>query len=76
MGSLEPEINAQTHEIGLVIDVVTKTQEYASNVCSVARSTLLHCGYNGRLSTGGDLFSFFYLSGILKSYLEYFLKCF
>jgi len=55
MGDLEPEPIIHSHEIGLVIDVVADTQEYANTVCSVARSTLLHQGYPGRLSTGGNL---------------------
>ena len=55
MGTLEPESNMIPHEVGLVIDVVAATQEYANTVCSVARSTLLHHGYEGRLSTGGNL---------------------
>jgi len=55
MGILEPEKNAVPHEVGIIIDVVAETQEYASTVCSVARSTLLHHGYDGRMSTGGNL---------------------
>lgn len=55
MGALEPEEIIRSHEIGIIIDVVAETQEYASTVCSVARSTLLHHGYLGRMATAGNL---------------------
>ena len=55
MGELEPGIKNVAHEIGLVIDVVAETQEMADTVCAVARSTLLHYGYDGRLATAGNL---------------------
>ena len=55
MGKLEPRTDTESHEIGIVIDVVADTQEHASAVCSVARSTLLHYGYPGRIATAGNL---------------------
>lgn len=55
MGQLEPGGNPDSHEIGIVIDVVADTQEQAAAVCSVARSTLLHYGYPGRIATAGNL---------------------
>ena len=55
MGALEPETQVTAHEIGIVIDAVADTQEHASAVCSVARSTLLHHGYPGRIATAGNL---------------------
>lgn len=42
-------------EIGIVIDAVAETQEQANTVCSFARSTMLHYGYTGRISTAGNL---------------------
>lgn len=42
-------------EIGIVIEAVAKTQEQANTICSFARSTLLHFGYDGRKSTAGNL---------------------
>jgi len=39
----------------LVIEVVAKDQEQANAVCSYVRSTLLHYGYPGRISTAGNL---------------------
>ena len=55
MGELEPMRQAQPHEIGLVIEVVARTQSLADTICSFARSTLLHIGYPGRQSTAGNL---------------------
>lgn len=55
MGDLEPCDQITSHEIGIVIDAVADTQEQASTVCSVARSTLLHHGYEGRIATAGNL---------------------
>jgi hypothetical protein len=55
MGNLEPETEIASHEVGIVIDVVADTQEHADAVCSVARSTLLHYGYPGRIATAGNL---------------------
>ena len=55
MGPLEPTPTIGSHEVGLVIDAVSDTQEHANTVCSVARSTLLHYGYPGRMATAGNL---------------------
>lgn len=55
MGQLEPGGNPDAHEIGIVIDVVADTPEQSAAVCSVARSTLLHYGYPGRIATAGNL---------------------
>ena len=55
MGALEPVNQIMGYEAGIVIDAVADTQERASAVCSVARSTLLHYGYPGRIATAGNL---------------------
>ena len=55
MASLEPTTEIAGHEIGIVIDVVADTPEHANAVCSVARSSLLHYGYPGRIATAGNL---------------------
>ena len=39
----------------VMIDVVGKTQEIADTICSLARSRMLHCDYDGRKSTAGNL---------------------
>ena len=55
MGALEPNLQVTSHEIGIVIDAVADTQEHSAAACSVARSTLLHYGYPGRIATAGNL---------------------
>ena len=42
-------------ELGIVIEAVADTQETANTICSFARSTMLHFGYEGRISTAGNL---------------------
>ncbi len=42
-------------ELGIIIEAVAETQELASTICSFARSTMLHFGYDGRKSTAGNL---------------------
>ena len=42
-------------ELCIIIDAVAPTQEQANTICSFARSTLLHYGYEGRISTAGNL---------------------
>lgn len=41
--------------LGVVIDIVGKTQEIADTVCALVRSRMLHCDYEGRKSTAGNL---------------------
>ncbi len=41
--------------LGVVIDVVGKTQQIADTVCALVRSRMLHCDYEGRRSTAGNL---------------------
>lgn len=55
MGDMEPLKAACGHELGIVIEAVCPTQENADSLVSVARSTLLHYGYPGRISTAGNL---------------------
>ncbi len=55
MGDAEPAREHAAHELGLVIEAVAPTREGADTLCSLARSTLMHHGYEGRLSTGGNL---------------------
>ncbi|MBC8239608.1 MAG: acyclic terpene utilization AtuA family protein [Alphaproteobacteria bacterium] len=54
MGPQEP-VSTPAHEIGLVIDVVAPDQATADGGCALVRSTLLHFGFPGRLSTAGNL---------------------
>ncbi len=55
MGALEPEKKTRAYELGIVIEAVAPTQEGADSLCSLTRSTLLHYGYPGRISTAGNL---------------------
>ena len=41
--------------MGVIIDVIGKTQEIADTVCALVRSRMLHCDYNGRKSSAGNL---------------------
>jgi hypothetical protein len=55
MGAQEPEKDSRPCELGLVMEVIAGTQKQANYVCSYVRSTLLHFGYPGRISTAGNL---------------------
>jgi hypothetical protein len=55
MGPTEPVTRTQSHELGIVIEAISPTQEEADSLVSVTRSTLLHYGYPGRISTAGNL---------------------
>ena len=55
MGALEPHPDQLPHELGIVIEALADTQETANTIVSFARSTLLHFGYPGRMSTAGNL---------------------
>lgn len=55
MGQLEPIQAITSHEVGIIIEVIAKSQDLADTICSFTRSTLLHYGYPGRVSTAGNL---------------------
>lgn len=55
MGALEPTPIISGHEIGIIIEAVASSQEDANTICSFARSTMLHFGYDGRIATAGNL---------------------
>ena len=42
-------------ELLIIIEAVAPTQEEANTICGFARSTMLHYGYEGRISTAGNL---------------------
>lgn len=53
---LFPTLERRTgHELAIVIEAVAADQEQADTICGFARSTLLHFGYEGRISTAGNL---------------------
>lgn len=41
--------------LGIILDVVGKTQAIADEICALVRSRMLHCDYDGRKSTAGNL---------------------
>jgi len=41
--------------LGIIMDIVGKTQEIADTVCALVRSRMLHCDYPGRKSSAGNL---------------------
>jgi len=55
MGNLEPSRGSCCHELGVIIEAVSKSQEVANTICSFARSTMMHYGYPGRIATAGNL---------------------
>ena len=55
MGKLEPVKQTQSHELGIVIEAVSDSQEHSDTICAFARSTMLHFGYEGRRATAGNL---------------------
>ncbi|HAT49168.1 MAG: acyclic terpene utilization AtuA family protein [Nitrospirae bacterium] len=54
MGSWEPHPHPG-HELGLVLEVMAPQQALADGACALLRSTLLHYGFPGRLTTAGNL---------------------
>ena len=54
MGEQEP-VRQKSHELGIVIEVVAPSQAQANTILSFTRSTMLHYGFPGRLSTAGNL---------------------
>ncbi|PGL72588.1 acyclic terpene utilization AtuA family protein [Bacillus sp. AFS055030] len=54
LGSKEIE-SFNGHEIGVLFEVIAKTQELANSICATVRSTFLHFGYEKRKSTAGNL---------------------
>ncbi|MDD2491548.1 MAG: acyclic terpene utilization AtuA family protein [Bacteroidales bacterium] len=51
-----PNLETQVaHELMIIIEAVAPTQDQADTICGFARSTMLHYGYEGRISTAGNL---------------------
>lgn len=55
MGLFPGSEDRVAHELCIVIEAVAPTQEQADTICGFARSTMLHFGYEGRISTAGNL---------------------
>ncbi|WP_353248540.1 acyclic terpene utilization AtuA family protein [Salinisphaera sp. T31B1] len=55
MGAREPVTEITSHELGFVIEVVASTQDEANAVVAIARTTLLHSDFPGRLCKEGNM---------------------
>lgn len=55
MGEYEPQRAITSHELGIVVEAVGKTQAVAQTICSRARIGLLHNKYEGRKATAGNV---------------------
>jgi len=55
MGEWEPRRRDAAHEIGILAEAVAQSQESASAVIAVARATLLHTDFAGRMCKEGNM---------------------
>ena len=55
MGDWEPVRESHSHELGILVEVVGKTQEIANAVLSIARVNTLHVDFPGRLCKEGNM---------------------
>lgn len=55
MAEFEPIKNATPIELCIILEVAAPTQELATAICSRARTELLHCPYEGRIGTAGNI---------------------
>ncbi len=55
MGAAEPLQDVAAHEIGILAEVVAKTQDIANAVVGLTRVTLLHSDFPGRLCKEGNM---------------------
>jgi hypothetical protein len=55
MGDWEPVKESRSHELGILVEVVGKTQEIANAVLSIARVNTLHVDFPGRLCKEGNM---------------------
>jgi hypothetical protein len=54
LGAVEPNRSAP-HEVGLLIEAIAPSQELANTVLALLRSSALHCPFEGRKTTAGNL---------------------
>jgi hypothetical protein len=55
MGAWEPVKEIRSHELGVLVEVVAKTQEVANAVLAIARTNTLHVDFPGRLCKEGNM---------------------
>ena len=55
MADWEPQQQITAHELGFVVEVVGKTQDTANAVLAMARTSMLHADFPGRLCKEGNM---------------------
>ena len=56
LGAIEPAARTMSpHEVGVVIEVLANTQALANDVLALVRASTLHCPFEGRKTTAGNL---------------------
>lgn len=55
MAGWEPQKTITSHELGFVIEVLGKTQDIANAVLAMARTSMLHADFPGRLCKEGNM---------------------
>lgn len=55
LGHLEPEASRSPTEVGVLLEAIGPTQETASAFLALLRSSMLHCPFEGRKTTAGNL---------------------
>ena len=55
MGVREPQRGTAAHELGFVVEVLAETQDVANAVLAMARTSLLHADFQGRLCKEGNM---------------------
>lgn len=55
MGAWEPVKEIRSHELGILVEVVARTQEVANAVLAIARTNTLHVDFPGRLCKEGNM---------------------
>ncbi len=55
MGDWEPRQGVVSHEVGIIAEAIADTQEIANAVNAIARVTLLHTDFPGRLCKEGNM---------------------
>ena len=55
MADWEPVREIRSHELGFVVEVVARTQDIANAVLAMARTSLLHADFPGRLCKEGNM---------------------
>ncbi len=55
MAAWEPQTAITSHELGFVIEIVGRTQDIANAVVAMARTSMLHADFPGRLCKEGNM---------------------